>query len=42
MGITESNGAFSAQNYFKEQIYYLLDALIVFLYEPLEKSRNVL
>ena len=42
MGIRENNEAFSAQNYFKEQTYLLLDALIVFLYQPLEKSRNVL
>ena len=33
MGIRENNEAFSAQNYFKEQTYLLLDALIVFLYQ---------
>ena len=42
MGIRENNEAFSAQNHFKEPTYLLLDALIVFLYQPLEKSRNVL
>ena len=42
MGIRENNEAFSAQNYFKEHTYLLLNALIVFLYQPLEKSRNVL
>ena len=40
--IGKSNDIFSQQNYFKEQIYLLLEALIVFLNPQSENLANVL
>ena len=39
--IGKINDIFSLQNYFKEQIYLLLEALIVFINPPSEKLANV-
>ena len=40
--VEKNNGIFSIQIYFKDQIYIVIEALIVFLYPPSENLTNVL